>query len=185
MDARSGALHEIGGHVELGPPKKPASVRLVHLPPFLRDSLRTHRGEQDHEHVFTGADGGVLRRSNFRDRFWVPAVAGLPRRGWAPLLPGFRFHDLRHTHKTWLLEDAVPEVLQHERLGHRMRGVAGIYSHVTQDMIDRMLVGLQRRWERSTVSTTESDSPEHIPRAESHHDRLLPECSHQRREPRR
>ncbi|WP_337662147.1 tyrosine-type recombinase/integrase [Actinoalloteichus sp. AHMU CJ021] len=139
-------------------------MRLVHLPPFLRDSLRTHRSEKDHEHVFTGADGGLLRRSNFRDRFWVPAVAGLPRRGWAPLLPGFHFHDLRHTHKTWLIEDTVPEVLQHKRLGHRMRGVAGTYSHVTQDMIDRMLDGLQRRWERSTVSTTETDSPEHIPR---------------------
>ncbi|WP_420803664.1 tyrosine-type recombinase/integrase [Saccharothrix deserti] len=63
------------------------------------------------------------------------------------------FHDLRHTHKTWLIEDGVPEVLQHKRIGHRFRGVMGVYSHVTQPMIDTMLAGLQRRWEE-TGSTT-------------------------------
>ena len=61
------------------------------------------------------------------------------------------FHDLRHTHKTWLIEDRVPEVVQHQRLGHRFGGVRGIYSHVTQPMIDDMLTGLQTRWERNCV----------------------------------
>ena len=61
------------------------------------------------------------------------------------------FHDLRHTHKTWLIEDRVPEVVQHQRLGHRFGGVRGIYSHVTRSMIDGMLTGLQTRWERKCV----------------------------------
>lgn len=151
VDAKTGALHEIGGRLMLGAPKTPASVRTVHLPKFLGDLLRTHRSEQDHAHVFTGADGGLLRRSNFRDRFWMPAVGGNAERGWAPLLPGFHFHDLRHTHKTWLIEDHIPEIAQHVRLGHRMRGVSGIYSHVTQPMIDRILAGLTRRWEITLV----------------------------------
>jgi hypothetical protein len=47
-----------------------------------------------------------------------------------------------------LIEDDVPEVLQCQRLGHRLHGVRGIYSHVTQPMIDAMLAGLQRRWEQ-------------------------------------
>ena len=34
VDPRVGALHEIGGRLELGPPKTPASVRTIHLPPF-------------------------------------------------------------------------------------------------------------------------------------------------------
>ena len=53
------------------------------------------------------------------------------------------FHDLRHTHKTWLIEDRVPEVVQHQRMGHRFGGVMGTYSHVTRPMIDDMLAGLQ------------------------------------------
>ncbi|GAA3458019.1 hypothetical protein ACFFSW_26090 [Saccharothrix longispora] len=54
-------------------------------------------------------------------------------------------------HKTRLIEDGVPEVVQHKRLGHRYRGVRGIYSHVTHVMIDGMLGGLQTRWERSVA----------------------------------
>jgi integrase len=117
----------------------------VHLPTFLVELLTSHRHEHDHQFVFTGTDGGLLRRSNFRNRVWQPAVDGNPRRGWKPLFPGLHFHDLRHTHKTWLIEDAVPEVAQFKRLGHRLAGVRGIYSHVSQPMIDQLLAGLQRR----------------------------------------
>jgi integrase len=90
---------------------------------------------------------GLLRRSNFRRRVWLPAVAGDRTREWAPIHPGLHFHDLRHTHKTWLIEDGVPEVVQAKRLGHRMPGVRGVYSHVTQPMIDALLAGLQHRGE--------------------------------------
>ena len=61
------------------------------------------------------------------------------------------FHYLRHTHKTWLIEDRIPEVVQHQRLGHHFGGVRGIYSHVTRPMIDDMVTGLQARWERKCV----------------------------------
>ncbi|PWK86378.1 phage integrase family protein [Lentzea atacamensis] len=57
------------------------------------------------------------------------------------------FHDLRHTHETWLIEDGVPRVLRFERLGHKRRDVHDNYSHVTEAMIGRMLEQLQRRWE--------------------------------------
>jgi integrase len=59
------------------------------------------------------------------------------------------FHDLRHTRKTWLIEHGVPEVLQHKRIGHKFRGVMGVYSHVTRPMIDATLTRLQDRWERN------------------------------------
>ncbi|MFC6091529.1 tyrosine-type recombinase/integrase [Saccharothrix lopnurensis] len=157
VDPKDGALQEVNGRLELGPPKTKASARTVHLPPFLVELLKTHHAEQNErlrEHVFTGADGALLRRTNFRRRTWLPIVGGDTRRGWAPVLPGLHFHDLRHTHKTWLIEDGVPEVLQHKRLGHRMPGIRGTYSHVTQVMVDAMLDGLQRRWERSVVTST-------------------------------
>ncbi|MCP2166573.1 tyrosine-type recombinase/integrase [Goodfellowiella coeruleoviolacea] len=163
VDPETGALHEVGGRVELGPPKTPASVRTIHLPEFLVTLLAEHRDRQDHDHVFTGVHGGLLRRSNFRNRVWVPRVNGDPRRGWGPILAGLHFHDLRHTHKTWLIEDGVPEVAQAKRLGHRLGGVRGIYSHVTQVMIDDLLAGLQRRWEQVTMNTTEECSQNTYP----------------------
>jgi len=48
-----------------------------------------------------------------------------------------------------MIEDGVPEVVQCRRLGHRMDGVRGRYSHVTQAMTAHLLDGMQRRWERS------------------------------------
>ena len=53
-----------------------AGVRSVHLPEFLIKLLLAHRSDTDHERVFTGIDGGLLRRSNFRRRVWLPAVNG-------------------------------------------------------------------------------------------------------------
>jgi integrase len=98
--------------------------------------------------VFTGADGGLRRRANFRPRVWVPALAGEEDLGWGPIQPGMHFHDLRHAHKTWLIEDGVPQVLQHQRLGHKLVGASGIYSHVAAPMIEAMLFALQRRWQQ-------------------------------------
>ena len=48
IDPELGALHEIRGRLELGPPKTPASARPVHLPRFLVDLLTDHR---DRNHV--------------------------------------------------------------------------------------------------------------------------------------
>ncbi|MBB5960473.1 integrase [Saccharothrix tamanrassetensis] len=148
VDARDGALHELHGKLELGPPKTPASVRTVHLPEFLAELLTQLRREKPTARfVFTGQDGGLHRRSNFRRRVWLPALRGGTTLGWSPIKPHMHLHDLRHTHKTWMIEDGVPEVLQHKRMGHKFRGVMGVYSHVTRPMIDAMLAGLQARWE--------------------------------------
>ncbi|WP_184580385.1 hypothetical protein [Lipingzhangella halophila] len=79
--------------------------------------------------MFTGARGGQLRRGVFRARFWRPAWDGQPQseEAWlrSPLLPGFPFNEGRHTHRTWLADDGVPEVARAARLGHRMAGRAG------------------------------------------------------------
>jgi integrase len=149
IDPKFGALHEVRGRLELGPPKTPASVRTVHLPPFLVDLLAEHRERNpDARFVFTGADGGLHRRSNFRRRVWLPALAGDEERGWTPLNQEMHFHDLRHTHETWLIEDNVPRILRLVRLGHKRKDTDDFYSHVTDVMVEEMLAALQRRWEQ-------------------------------------
>lgn len=146
IDPDLGALHEVGGHLSLGPPKTPAAIRDILLPPFLVELLRGHLASHDHEHVFTGRDGGLLRRSSFQRRIWRPAVDGNPAKQVDPIVAGMHFHDLRHSHKTWLIEDEVPEAAQAKRLGHRLPGIRGVYSHVSAAVEQRLVDGLQRRW---------------------------------------
>jgi integrase len=144
IDAETGALHEVGGRLFLGPPKTADSARPVHLPPFLTHLLGDIVRGHSHPTVFTGERGGYLRRSNFSTRVWRPAVNGDPNH--PPIIEGMHFHDLRHTHKTWMIEDDIPEIVQAKRLGHRLPGVRGIYSHTTPAMIQRLTADLQRRF---------------------------------------
>ncbi|MER5262775.1 hypothetical protein ABTZ99_11960 [Actinosynnema sp. NPDC002837] len=58
--------------------------------------------------VFTGTDGGFHRRSNFRRRVRLPALRGDTATD-RPRINPVHFHDLRHTHKTWLIEDRAPK----------------------------------------------------------------------------
>lgn len=164
IDPELGALHEVRGRLELGSPKTPASVRTVHLPPFLAELLTDHRERNpDARFVFTGADGGLHRRSNFRRRAWLPALAGDRGRGWTPLNQQMHFHDLRHTHETWLIEDGVPRILRLVRLGHKRKDIDDHYSHVTDLMVEQMRAALQRRWEQDggwTWADSQGQGPE-------------------------
>ncbi|WP_406045717.1 tyrosine-type recombinase/integrase [Micromonospora sp. NBC_00898] len=123
--------------------------------------MSSSAGQSQHTHdtVFPGARGYHQRRSNFNRRAWTPAIAGDPKRGNPPILPGMHFHDLRHTHKTWLIEDGIPEIAQARRLGHRLAGVRGIYSQVTEPIINNLVDARQRRWE-----ATQPDGPDPVVR---------------------
>lgn len=149
IDARDGALHEPHGKLHLNPPKTPAGVRTVHLPTFLAEQLAELAVREADRAVRVHRPG---RRPapplHFRRRVWLPALQGDTTLGWAPIKPHMHFHDLRHTPKTRLIEDGVTEVLQHKRIGHKFRGVMGVYSHVTRPMVDAMLAGLQARCEQ-------------------------------------
>jgi hypothetical protein len=56
------------------------------------------------------------------------------------------FHGVGHFHKTLLDDIRLPDVLVHERMGHHMPGIAGVYSHVTDAMRKRLIAELQCRW---------------------------------------
>jgi integrase len=152
IDRHTGALHEVNGRLELGPPKTAESARTITLPPFLVHLLQTHLDEHDHPHVFITADGELLRRSNFARRAMRPAADGnhhrtRPRTRVHPTAPGLVFHGLRHSHKTWLIADGIPDVAQARRLGHRIPDkIEHIYSHVAPEVETRLINALQHRW---------------------------------------
>jgi integrase len=137
--------------------KTPAGKRWVQLPPFLAELYESLLDECDRAFVFVGEEGGNLRRSNFNRRHWRPAWDGDPDNSdpgkrVPPVLPKFTFHEGRHSHRTWLADDGIPEVGRAARLGHRMSGMAAIYEHVTPETKQRILMALEARWEASLLA---------------------------------
>jgi hypothetical protein len=113
--------------------------------------------------VFTTPEGHAWRRSNFRQRFWRPAWDGVcPDSPEAdehvpPILPWFTFHECRHTHATWLTEDGVAEVARRARLGQKMKGIARVYDHVSEPMLQQISDRLEARWAASLLALTPTE----------------------------
>jgi integrase len=70
-----------------------------------------------------------------------------------PVKPGLTFHGLRHSHKTWMIADLVPEIAQATRLGHTLQNkIQQTYSHVAAQVEQRLLDGLQASWEKAIAN---------------------------------
>jgi integrase len=163
VDPEIGALHESSsGKLWLGPPKTPESARTITLPGFLIPLLRTYLDTHDHSHVFVTLDVELHRRSNFSRRAMRPSADGNlqvahPRVRTQPIKPGLVFHGLRHSHKTWMIADGIPEVGQARRLGHKLPDkIEETYSHVADEVEARLMTALTTRW--TTAVDTQPDT---------------------------
>jgi hypothetical protein len=110
-----------------GPPKTEAGRRTVTLPAVAAVALAEHLAEFAEPGpeglVFPAPEGGYLRRSNFRRRWWLAATK-------AAEVEGLRFHDLRHSAATMALAAGANTRELMERLGHTSPAVALRYQHV-------------------------------------------------------
>lgn len=140
LDAGTASIHRslqrtrTGGLTTLHT-KTRASERRIALPTECVHSLKNHWDRQQEERravgtrwsdsglVFTTPTSGPLDPANLTRRFGrLLNRAGLRR---------IRFHDLRHSTATLLLEQGVDLVVIKELLGHAHIGVtAGVYAHV-------------------------------------------------------
>jgi integrase len=123
-------------------PKTERGRRLVAIPDELVRILQSHRARQAEEKLLMGSayqdHGLVLARVDGRpiyprtfDHAWERAVKHAN-------VPKIRFHDLRHTHASLLLQQGVHPKIVSERLGHSTVSITlDIYSHV--------LPGLQKQ----------------------------------------
>jgi integrase len=131
-------LQRVGGALRLVPPKTEDSARTVPLPPQCAEALRDHREQQNTERANAGPD--------WEDHGFVfPSRRGTPmepdnlRRSWAQIresagLGNARFHDLRHTCVTLLLDVGAPPHVVREIVGHSdIEVTMTIYAHVSLD----------------------------------------------------
>jgi integrase len=84
-----------------------------------------------------------------------------PRVRTQPIKPGLVFHGLRHSHKTWLIADGIPDIAQSRRLGHKLPDkIQETYSHVAAEVERRLMAALITRWDQATnaLHPTELDT---------------------------
>jgi hypothetical protein len=80
----------------------------------------------------------------------IPTIPeGTPLACWLPLRLGLTPHGLGHSHKTWMAEDGIAEILAEQRLGHEVPGMRGLYAHASDRMRDELKDALQARWKDS------------------------------------
>ena len=93
--------------------------------------------------------GENLRVDNYtppRGHGIQPIPSNVPISSWLPIQSGLTPHGLRHSHKTWMFEDNIPEILAEQRLGHQVPGIRGLYAHASDRMRDDLKAALQQRW---------------------------------------
>jgi integrase len=131
-------LQRVGGALRLVPPKTEDSARTIPLPLPCLEALREHMKKQfaersdawpdweDHGLVFPSRRGTPMEPDNLR-RSWyaIRTAAGLGQT---------RFHDLRHTCVTLLLDLGVPPHVVRDIVGHSdIEVTMTIYAHVSLD----------------------------------------------------
>lgn len=140
VDHRAGTVHvdrsvaDIGGaRVELAPKTK-AGRRKVVVPAFLADQLRSHLGDRALDRdglVFALPDGTPVKYGTFCSEYFRPAV----RAALEPRLWSLRFHDLRHTYASFLVEQGAHPKEMADLMGHSSVQITlDRYSHVMPHM---------------------------------------------------
>ncbi len=111
--------------------KSRAGVRTVTFPafvlPYVEEHLKTFTAKGDQALIFTSPKGNPLRRSNFRGASkWATHCENLG-------MPGFHFHDLRHTGNTLAARTGASLRDLMSRMGHDSPRAALIYQHASED----------------------------------------------------
>lgn len=130
------ALTEVRGRISEGGTKTHRG-RTVPVPRLVRDELAQYiGGRAAGDWLFPAPEGGPLRNSNFRRRFFDPAVT---RAGLAPLTP----HDLRDTAASLAVSagasvKAVQRMLGHASAAMTLDVYAGLFDDELDDVAERM-----------------------------------------------
>ncbi len=144
-----------GGGFELSTPKTKAGKRTIILGQASLESLRKHQQEQfnlmkkaekkwqENDLIFTTSIGTSIDKYNLIKTFKkLLKDAGLPN---------IRFHDLRHTAATMMLNNGIPVIVVSKRLGHSKPSITlDVYGHLipgkqqeAAELMDELLTPIQ------------------------------------------
>ena len=160
-EAIAAILRAVGGSAVVTPSRRTGAAGLA--------LLRQHLARHPFEFVFTTPSGTWLWRSTFIRRVLRPAIDGNltdPKPGVRthPVRPGLTFHGLRHSRKTWMIADGIPEIAQARRLGHRLDNrIVETYSHVAPEVERRLIHCLERRWREARTEVDRAAVPPAAP----------------------
>ena len=125
-------------------PKSKYAVRSIDLSPELKKMLIEHRFKAQDKigFIFQSSPGTPLNANNFYSRVFKVAVQAVG-------LNNFRWHDLRHTYGSLLLDQGEDLVYVSRQLGHSNVSItADIYSHLIRKQrpeavakLDKLLFG--------------------------------------------
>ena len=122
-------LTDVGGLVAFEDPKTERAFRTVPMADLALEHLHTHldahvEGGDVRALLFTSPGGGILRPTNWRSRFFNPAVKAARLE---PLTP----HDLRHTAASLFISAGANPWMLAEVLGHTdTRMIDRVYGHL-------------------------------------------------------
>jgi integrase len=132
-------LYRVKSENYLQEPKTPSSIRRIYMDDDIIRVLKKQKVKQNLERLkFGGAykEHNMVFAQETGEMVNPNAVNGLYGRFIKQAgLPHIRFHDLRHTHATILLQMGINPKVVAERLGHAsVRTTLDVYSHVTSTM---------------------------------------------------
>jgi len=140
---------------EFTTPKTKAGIRQINLGSKAIEVLQSHRQRlqaekliaggswKDHNMVFPSTIGTPMNRCNLNKRYKnVLKKAGLP---------AIRFHDLRHTAASLMLNNGIPVIIVSKRLGHAQPSITlDVYGHLIPSkqqeaaiLMDQLLTPIQ------------------------------------------
>jgi len=131
----------IHGQAIVKKPKTDSSIRTVDMPSWYMRELKEWNHEWKVEKLKAGDKWlGDDKQFVFHGGFGKPLYHTQPSHWWKQFIQRhglryIRFHDLRHTAATLLIEEGTPLKAIQERLGHsRQETTANIYAHVTKKL---------------------------------------------------
>lgn len=150
------------GKLEFREPKTSRSKRLIAMTPSLATELRKHRVAQEamrflhdsslaqNDLVFSRPNCSPINPNNVS-----PAFAKTARRAGLNI----RFHDLRHTHASLMLEYGVHPKIVSERLGHStVAFTLDFYSHLVPGFQEAAALAFDENLKNAMQTVEEHDS---------------------------
>ena len=128
------SYQRLHGEDVITPPKTPKSNRVISIPPFLADELKTYTkqiyGLRKHDRIFP------YMKYFFESEMIRGTKSGTVKR--------IRLHDLRHSHASLLIELGFSPLAIADRLGHeRVETTLNTYSHLFPHKRDEVAEKLQ------------------------------------------